>query len=123
MPKKSTRARTAPPVEGQKSPAGLSRAAAAAVVFAVRVAVVTPLTLTEDGTLHVGGSVAPAGEEVTAQLMVSAPVKPPDGVMVMVDVLPVVAPGLTEMAVLVSVKLGVAAATLTVTEVVWVIVP
>jgi hypothetical protein len=52
-----------------------------------------------------------------AQVIATAPVNPPDGVTVMVEVLPVVAPGLTVMLLpLVRAKLG-GAATLTVTVV------
>ena len=45
------------------------------------------------GTLHVGGSLADVG--VMAQLRLTAPVNPYHGVTEIVDVFPVVAPGVT----------------------------
>ena len=45
--------------------------------------------------LKVGGSVAPLGLDVTAAVSATLPVKPPEGVTVMVEVFPVVAPGAT----------------------------
>ena len=59
----------------------------------VRVAfcVEAPVIVTEDGTLQVAVLVAPAGAVVTAQLRLTAPVKPFAGVVVMVAVLPEVA--------------------------------
>ena len=42
---------------------------------------------------QVGRLLAPVGLLVSEQLMLTVPVKPPDGVTVMVDVLPLVAPG------------------------------
>ena len=62
----------------------------------VRVAIcaVVPLIVTEVGEiLHVAGSVA--AFDVNEQLRFTMPVNPPDGVTVMVEVLPVVAPGAT----------------------------
>ena len=44
-----------------------------------------------DARLHVAGLVAPDGP-LTAQVRPTAPVNPPEGVTVIVDVLPVVAP-------------------------------
>ena len=69
--------------------------AVAAVVFTVNVAVcaVVPETITEAGTLHVGGSFAAAG--VIAQLRLTVPVNPYHGVTEIVDVFPVAAPGAT----------------------------
>jgi hypothetical protein len=52
---------------------------------------------TEEGMLHVTGLVAPLGEVVTAQLRSTAPVNPPAGVTLIVEVLPVVAPWVTTM--------------------------
>ena len=60
--------------------------------------------------LKMGGYSAPAGLLVTAAVSVTLPVKPPDGVIEIVDVLPEVAPGETETAVPVTVKLGTGAA-------------
>ena len=56
--------------------------------------------------LRVGGATAPAGLEVIAAVRVTLPVNPPAGVMVMVEVFPVVAPGATETAVPLMVKPG-----------------
>jgi hypothetical protein len=128
MPKKIIRARTAPPAEGQKGLARLLSAVVGAVVLMVTTSVcaVVPLMVTEAvARLHVGRSAAPAGEELMAQLIATAPVNPPDGVTVIVELLPVVAPGITVMLpLLVRAKLGVGAAvTLTVTVVVCVIEP
>ena len=110
MPNKNTRARTAPPVDGQNGLAGLLSEVVAGVVLTVNMSVcaVAPLTVT-DGVArpHVGRSLAPAGELVIAQVIATAPVNPPDGVTVMVEVLPVVAPGLTvTLLLLVRAKLG-----------------
>jgi acyl dehydratase len=76
------------------------------VVFTVRMAVcaVEPLIVTEAGILHVAGSRAARG--AIPQLRLTAPVKPPDGVRVMVEVLPVDAPGKIVIAAPVIVKLG-----------------
>ena len=65
----------------------------AAVVVTVRVAVTAavPAMLTEDGTEQVAGLVAPAGLVVTAQVRLTVPLKPPVGVTLTVEVLPVVA--------------------------------
>jgi hypothetical protein len=67
----------------------------AAVVFTISVAVcaVSPLIVTDAGTLHVGGSFAAVG--VIAQLRLTTPVNPYHGVTEIVDVFPVVAPGAT----------------------------
>ena len=89
----------------------------AAVVEMVRVAVpaVAPVMLTGlvEPKLRVGGSCAPFALEVTAAVSATLPVKPPVGVTVMVEVFPVVAPGVTVTAVPVIVKPGGA---VTVTE-------
>ena len=63
--------------------------------------------------LKVGGSTAPLGLEVTAAVSATLPVKPPDGVTVMVDVFPVVAPAVTVTAVLVIAKPAVPPVTVT----------
>lgn len=62
------------------------------VIVAVAAA---PLIVTDDGTLQVGRSIAPAGLDVRLHFRFTAPRKPPAGVTVMVDVLPVVAPALS----------------------------
>jgi hypothetical protein len=67
------------------------------VVLAVRVAVsaVEPLIATDVGErLHVTGLVAPDGDVVTAQVSATVPENELDGVTVIVEVLPEVAPGL-----------------------------
>lgn len=78
---------------------GRSKAAVvAAVVVKVRVDVPAeaPVIETEAGeSAQVAGALAAAG--ATVQVSATAPVNPPDGVTVMVEVLPVVAPGLTAM--------------------------
>lgn len=64
------------------------------VVLMVRVAFcdAVPAMVTEDGTPQVAGLVAPVGAMVTAQVRLTAPVKPLEGVTVMMAVLPLVAP-------------------------------
>ena len=78
----------------------------AAVVFTVNVDVcaVVPLIVMEAGILHVAGSVA--AFVLKAQLKLTVPVNPPVELTVIVDVLPVVAPGVTVIAVPETVKLG-----------------
>jgi hypothetical protein len=90
----------------QRTPgrAGCPRAAlVGAVVVMVRVAVTaeSPVILTGlvAPKLSVGRSWASAGLDVIAAVSVTLPVKPPLGVTVIVEVLPVVAPGLTDTAV------------------------
>jgi hypothetical protein len=76
----------------------------------VDVAAVAPLIVSElELKLQVGGSMAPVGLEVTAQLRltVAVPVNVVGGVTVIVDVFPVVAPGATLTAVPVMVKLPI----------------
>ena len=89
----------------------------AAVVTTVSVDVwaVAPLIVSEAGeTLHVAGSLAAAG--LTAQVKATAPLNPPDPVTLMVEVLPVLAPGLTVMLpLLLRAKSGGTAFTVTVT--------
>ena len=68
-----------------------------AVVETVRVAVAAPALVTLTGLvvpkLNVGGYCAPGGLDVRVAASVTLPVKPPAGVTVIVDVFPVVAPG------------------------------
>jgi hypothetical protein len=92
MPNKNTRARAAPPADGQNSFLVWLRAVDAAVVLTVKVAVCAAVlpTATDVGMLHVMGSLAAVG--VIAQLKLTVPVNPPDGVTLIVAVLPVVAP-------------------------------
>jgi hypothetical protein len=56
--------------------------------------------------LKVGGSTAPVGLVAIVAVSETGPVKPPDGVSVMVDVFPVAAPGATETAVPATAKPG-----------------
>lgn len=66
-----------------------------AVLLTVRLAVVAlpPETVTEAGTTQVGVLVGLAMLVVTAHERLTCPVNPPDGVMLMAEVLPFVAPG------------------------------
>jgi hypothetical protein len=92
-------ARSVPLTDGQKNLLARLRAEVGAVVFTVRVVVCAaePLMVTEAGMLHVGGSLAALG--VIAQLRLITPVNPSEGVKVIVDTFPVVAPGGTLTAV------------------------
>jgi len=80
------------------------------VVVTVRVAVPAALPVMLRGLvelkLKVGSAKAPLGLVVRAAVRVTLPVKPPFGVTVIAEVLPVVAPGLTLTAVPLTVKLG-----------------
>ena len=106
MPTSRMHARAAPPTDGQKRFLIWLRAVLAAVVFTVSVVdcADAPVIVIEAGTLHVAGSLAAAG--VIAQLRLTLPVNPPDGVKVTVEVFPVVAPGVTVTDVPMTVKLG-----------------
>ena len=119
MPKRQTSARAAPPAEGQSSLVGLAtgrlRDEVGAVVETVKTSVPEPVTVA-DAREHVAGSLAAVG--LMEQLKLTAPVKPPEGVTVIVEVLPVLAPEETVMLpLLVRVKLGLVV-TLTVSVVV-----
>ena len=88
-----------------KLPNGLEMEATA-VVFTVRVVcAAAPLMVAEVGMLHVAGSFAALGE--IAQLRRIAPVNPPVGVKVIVEVFPEVAPRTILIAVPVMEKPGV----------------
>ena len=81
------------------------------VMVSVLVAAVVPEMVTGEVTKQVG-STFPAGGFVSAQVRFTPPVNPFDGVAVIVEVLPVVAPGLTVIPpLLVSAKPGVELAT------------
>ena len=99
----------------------------AAVVFTVTVAVApeASVMLTLDETLQVGGSFGLVMLVVTEQARLTDPVKPPDGVTVMVAVFPEAAPGLTvRLPLFDSPKLGLAGAvTVTFTIVLAVMFP
>jgi hypothetical protein len=99
-------ARAALPANGQNGFPAWFRAEVAAVVFTVSVVVcaTAPVIVAVARTPHVAGSLAATG--VIAQLRLTAPVNPPDGVNVMVEVFPVVAPGATVIAVPVIAKPG-----------------
>lgn len=63
-------------------------------MLSVEVCAVAPVIVTEAGeSAQVAGSLAAIG--LMAQVSATAPVKPPDGVTVIVEELAVVAPGLT----------------------------
>jgi hypothetical protein len=100
--KNNSSANDAPPADGQKSFLVWFIDVVAAVVLMVSVAVcaVVPLTVTVAGMLHVAGSFE--AFVVNAQLRFTVPVKPLFGVTVIVEVLPVVAPGATVMAPLLA---------------------
>jgi hypothetical protein len=122
MPKSKRQASVAPPVayQGIAPRLGDPRVAlVAAVVEMVRVAVpvAAPAMLTGlvEPKLRVGAYCALAGLEVTAAVSVTLPVKPPEGVTVMLEVFPVVAPAATVTAVPVTVPAGVALFTVRVT--------
>ena len=89
---------------------GKRAALVAAVVVMVSVALPaeTPVMLTGvvEPKLRVGGSCAPVGPEVMAAVNATEPVNSPLGVTVIVDWLPVVAPGVSVTAVPLTVKLG-----------------
>jgi len=69
----------------------------------VRVATPAGMPVTLTGLvapkLKVGGFTTPAGLEVMAAVSITSPVKPPEGVTVIVEVFPVDAPGKTVTAV------------------------
>lgn len=82
----------------------------AGVVAMVMVAITAfgPVTLAGlvDPKLKVGGSMAPPGAEVIEADSFTDPVNPPAGVTVMTEVLPVVAPAVSEAVVPLILKLG-----------------
>jgi hypothetical protein len=81
-----------------------------AVVETVSVAVCAAVPLSATGLvvpkLNVGGADAFVGADVTTAPRLTLPMNPPTGVMVIVDVLPEVAPGATVTFVPLIVKLG-----------------
>src|ERR1700756_2759798 len=85
-----------PPPTAKNLSRGRWRAPLVAAVEVIVIVVVTepvPVMLTVDGIEQVGVLVAPIGLLVSEQLMLTVPVNPPTGLTVMVEVLPVVAPG------------------------------
>src|SRR5579872_2472380 len=116
IPKKTSKASTAPPSPKRNLVSGRSSSAALGAVVAtesVAVAAVVPVMLTLEGMEQVGGSDPPAGELVIAQERLTAPVKPLEGVTVMVEVLPVVAPRATVMLPLLVIDIAGEACTVT----------
>ncbi len=107
MPTSRMHARAVPPTNGRKNLLLRLRAEVAGVVVTVRVTVCAAelLMVAEAGMLHVAGSLAAAG--VIAQLRLITPVNPFEGVKVIVDVFPALAPGATLTAVPVMEKLPV----------------
>ena len=115
-----TQARADPPVAKPKAPGRLGRAralVAGAVVEMVKVAVpafVPEIVAGEvSPKLRVGGSFAELGSDVIAADKVTLPVNPPLGTMETFDELPVLAPGATDSAFPVRVKLGLTGVTFT----------
>ena len=106
MPMSRMHAKAASPADGQRNFLAGLYAEVAAVVFTVSVVVCAdaPEIVTEVGIVHVAGTFASAG--VIAQLRLTVPINPPDGVKVTVEVFPVVAPGVTVTAVSLIAKLG-----------------
>jgi len=111
IPKRRMQAKAAPPAEYQGAWlfCGYARElVVAAVVEMVRVAVaaVVPLMLTGVVVpkLNVGRFTAPDGLVVIAAVNATLPVRPPAGVTLIVEVLPVVAPGAMATAVPLTVK-------------------
>jgi hypothetical protein len=84
----------------------------------VVVAAVVPVMSTDGPMLHVGKFVAPEGLLPRAHFRPTVPTKPPDGVTEIVDVLPIVAPAVTETAVPDRLKLPVELLALTVRTIV-----
>lgn len=121
MPKRRRQARAAPPAyQGERGLTwfievqdGVVEAVVAIVKVAVPALLLVMLMGLVDPKLNVGGSMAPAGLVASTAVMVTLPVKPPAGVSVMVEVLPVVAPGAIETAVPTSEKLDGGGATVT----------
>jgi hypothetical protein len=107
MPKRNTRARAAPPADGQNSLFDGLIEEVVPVVVAVNVVViaVVPLRVIEAGCmLHVAGSLAATG--AMAQVRLIVPLNQPAGVTVIVEVFPVVAPEATVIIVPLIVKLA-----------------
>ena len=125
IPMSSTQLRSEPPPAYQGTFHGVRLAAehdwpCPEVVVKVRMAVpaVAPVMVTGlvDAKLKMGAATAPAGPDVIAAVSPTLPMNPPTGDTETVDVFPVVAPGATETAVPVTVKVGFAG-TVTVTDV------
>ena len=122
MPTRRMQARTAPLPVYQRVPGRSGHVSALELdaevdTASVAVPAVAPVMLTGlvEPKLRVGVSCAPLGLEVMAAVRATLPVKPPLGVTVIVEVFPVVAPGLTDTAVPATVTPGAA---VTVTELV-----
>jgi hypothetical protein len=124
MPNSSKQARVPPAAyQGTGTPPDLgwpgrlsaALVAAVVVIVSVEVCAVAPERVTDVGErLHVAGPLAAIG--LTAQLKLTAPLNPFDPVALIVDVLPVIAPGLTVMfPLLLRAKLGFTTTAVTVT--------
>jgi hypothetical protein len=112
-PKSTRQARIAPPAAYQCAPGRLGWFIAllvdpdvVTVSVAVPAAVPEMLTGLLEPKLKVGNSEAPLWPEVMAAVSATLPVNPPDGVIVMVAVFPVVAPAVIETATPLTEKLG-----------------
>jgi hypothetical protein len=86
--------------------AALVAAVVEMVSVAVPAEVFVMLTGLVEPKLNVGECWAPVGLEVTVAVRATLPVKPPDGVTVIVDAFAVVAPDFTVTAVPLTAKLG-----------------
>jgi len=121
MPMKNSKANETPPALNNKFSNGWrSVALAGAVVDTVRVAAApeVPATSTVEGMLQVTGSTAFIGLKVTAQVSLTVPVNPFDGVTLTVVVFPVVAPRFISMLpLLLSANVGTPAVTIASIEV------
>jgi hypothetical protein len=100
MQKNRRHAIAEPPAANQRlNGGGASDPVVGAVVKIVSVAVEAPVPEMARGLevpkLNVGRSAAPDGFAVICAVNVTLPAKPPDGVTVIIEVLPVVAPGAT----------------------------
>jgi hypothetical protein len=94
--KNSRHAAATPPVDGQNSFSTSFFAEVAAVVLIVSVEVTAPLVISTEAGDKLQVARAVEAFDVNVQASATVPVNPLEGVTVMVDVFPVVAPGLTE---------------------------
>jgi hypothetical protein len=101
MTRSTKQTKLAPPAASRKNPLRFGRSkaavvAAVVVMLSVDVPAVVLLTVTEAGDrAQVAGSLVAVG--VMTHVSATAPVNPPDGVTLIVEVLLVAAPGLTAM--------------------------
>jgi hypothetical protein len=128
MPKSSTVANAAPDMPNVVDVRTAALVDPVVAMVTVEVAAAVPLTAIDAGMEQVGGSLGLLMLVVTAQVRLICPVKPLEGVAVMVAELPVVAPALMVRApLLVSAKVPLAPddppVTVTLTAVVEVVLP